>query len=263
MPYLAKILIYPIKALDGVEVAEAELLSEGALKHDREFAIFDQQGRVVNGKRTAQVHRLRSTYDLTIRTVTLRVQDSDRTSATFHLDDDREALATWLSAYFGYTVTLQQNPHMGFPDDTDASGPTVVSVTTLETVAAWFPELAVEEIRRRFRTNLEIAEAPAFWEDLLLSDSEPVPFQIGTVKLLANNSCQRCVVPTRDQQTGQPYANFQKSFIAQRQDTLPDRIAASRFNHLYRLALNIKVPASEAGKVLHPGDFVSLSEAST
>lgn len=269
MPHLAKILIYPIKSLDSVEVTEAQLLTGGALKHDREFAIFDQQGRLVNGKRTTKIHALRSTYDLAARTITLQVQDniqnnaqdntqnSDRPAETFHLDDDRDALAIWFSDYFGFPVTLAQNLHMGFPDDTDASGPTVVSVATLETVATWFPELRAEEIRQRFRANLEIAEAPAFWEDQLFGDADqPVPFQIGAVALLGNNPCQRCVVPTRDQQTGKPYANFQKNFIAQRQATLPDWVDRSRFNHFYKLTLNTKVPVTEAGKVLQVGDVV-------
>lgn len=262
MPYLARILIYPIKSLDAVEVTEAQLLPGGALKHDREFALFDEQGRFVNGKHTAKVHNLRSTCNLAARTVTLQIQDSDRPAEIFHLDDDRTALATWFSNYFGYPVTLQQNLHMGFPDDTDASGPTVVSTATLESVASWFPDLEVEDIRQRFRTNLEIAEAPAFWEDLLFGEpDQPVPFQIGTVELLGNNPCQRCVVPTRNQLTGQSYANFQKSFTAQRQATLPDQAALSRFNHFYKLTLNTKVPASETGKTLRVGDAVSVLAA--
>jgi uncharacterized protein YcbX len=259
MPHLARILIYPIKSLDGVAITEATLLSGGALAHDREFALFDQQGRVVNGKRTAKIHSVRSTYDLSARTVDLRIQDSQQPEAPFHLDRDRAALATWFSNYLGYAVTLQQNLQMGFPDDADASGPTVVTVATLETVASWFPESQLEEIRCRFRTNLEIAEAPAFWEDHLFGASEQsVLFQIGAVQLLGNNPCQRCIVPTRNPLTGEQDANFQKTFVAQRQATLPDQVESSRFKHFYKLTLNTKVPASETGKVLRVGDPISL-----
>jgi len=260
MPTLSKILIYPIKSLDAIEVPETMLLPGGALVHDREFAIVDQQGRFVNGKHTAKIHALRSTYDLPTRTITLRIQDSDRPAETFHLDDDRHDLATWFSEYFGYTVTLQQNLHMGFPDDTDASGPTVVSVATLEQVASWFPDLGIEEIRNRFRTNLEVAEVPAFWEDQLFGeDSQQIPFQIGSVHFLGSNPCQRCIVPTRDHLTGDRYPDFQKKFIAKRQATLPAQVALDRFNHFYKLTLNTKVSASEAGKVLRVGDTISVS----
>lgn len=259
MPYLAKILIYPIKSLDGVEVAEAQLLPGGSLAHDREFALLDKKGQFVNGKRTAKIHAVRSTYDLSARTITVRIQDSDRPTESFHLDHDREALATWFSNYFGYPITLQQNLQMGFPDDTDASGPTVVSVATLETVASWFPELQMEDIRCRFRTNLEIAEVPAFWEDQLFGAlGEPVSFQIGDIELLSNNPCQRCIVPTRNHLTGEQYANFQKIFVAQRQATLPDRVHSARFNHFYKLTLNTKVPASELGKIVRVGDAIKL-----
>lgn len=257
MPYLAKILIYPVKSLDGVEVTEATVLPGGALRHDREFALFDQQGRVVNGKRTAKIHALRSTYDLVARTITLRIQESDRPAVTFHLDSDRSELEAWFSDFLGYAVTLQQNLQMGFPDDTEASGPTVVSVATLETIASWFPELSLEDVRRRFRTNLEIADTPPFWEDQLFGEAGvQIPFQIGTVNFLGNNPCQRCVVITRDPLTGEPYPNFQKQFVSQRQATLPAWTTPSRFNHFYRLTLNTIVPASEAGKCLHIGDVV-------
>jgi uncharacterized protein YcbX len=58
MPYLAGIFIYPIKSLDRIAVTQATILKSGALKHDREFALFDEQGRFVNGKRNAKVHLL-------------------------------------------------------------------------------------------------------------------------------------------------------------------------------------------------------------
>ena len=59
-PYLAKILLYPIKSLDGIEVEKAIILSSGALQYNREFAFVDAQNRFVNGKRYPQVHLLRS-----------------------------------------------------------------------------------------------------------------------------------------------------------------------------------------------------------
>lgn len=258
MPYLAKIIVYPIKSLDGVAVTNAKILDGGSLAHDREFAIVDDQGQFVNGKRTAQIHKLRSTFDLDARTVTMRVGGDDR-GETFHLDDERSTLGDWLSDYFGYRVKLEQNLHMGFPDDTDASGPTVVSTATLETVTSWFPDLNLDQIRWRFRTNLEIAEAPEFWEEQLVGEqNHPISFQIGMVNLLGRNPCQRCIVPTRDPQTGESYDGFQKTFTAQRKTTLPMWVRLSRFNHVYRLTLNTSISASEAGKYLHVGDRVTI-----
>lgn len=258
MPYLSRIFLFPIKSLDGVEVSSATLLPGGALRGDREFALVDDQGRFVNGKRTEQIHRIRSEFDLEARTVTLGVE-GEYQRLMFHLDAERADLEAWFSDYFGYPVFLQQNSEQGFPDDTDASGPTVISEETLAVVAAWFPPLTVADIRRRFRTNLELEDAPAFWEDQLFGAAGTVvPFQVGEATLLGNNPCQRCVVVTRDARTGDRWSHFQNRFVAQRSHTLPAWTPAARFNHYFRLAVNTQVAATEAGKRLRVGDRVSL-----
>ena len=48
---ISRILIYPIKSLDGVEVPEVATLASGALAGDRRLALVDANGRVMNGKR--------------------------------------------------------------------------------------------------------------------------------------------------------------------------------------------------------------------
>jgi uncharacterized protein len=256
MPHLSKILIYPIKSLDGVEVTEAKILPGGSLAHDREFALCDEAGKFVNAKRTEKIHSLRSRFDLAARTLTLRLEGQGQSHA-FHLDADRPALEAWFSQYFGYPVTLQQNLHMGFPDDTTASGATIVSVETFNTVASWFPGTTLEEIRHRFRANLELSDAPAFWEDRLMREpGQLLPFQIGEVSFLGSHCCSRCVVPTRNPWMGERDRDFQKAFTAKRQETLPEWAVGDRFDHFYRLTLNTQVAATEAGKTLRLGDTV-------
>ncbi|NJR66505.1 MAG: MOSC domain-containing protein [Leptolyngbyaceae cyanobacterium CRU_2_3] len=256
MPHLAKILVYPIKSLDGVEVPQTHLWTGGALAHDREFAMVDEAGKVVNAKRTSKIHQIRSAFDLDARMITLWIEGSNAMQS-FHLDGDRPALEDWLTDYFGYAIALQQNCHSGFPDDTDASGPTVISTATLETVAAWFGH-SLEEARRRFRANLEISHVPAFWEDQLFDAfGSGIPFKIGDLLLLSSHPCQRCVVPTRNPWTGDRSTDFQSKFSAHREATLPDGAPLSRFNHFYKLTLNTKVALTEAGKILRLGDRVS------
>jgi uncharacterized protein len=253
MPQLVRISIFPIKSLDGLTVSEAQILSSGALKGDREFAIIDSAGKFVNGKRNAKVHLLRSTLDLDARRVILWVQDQAN-QQTFDLDGDRHAMSDWLSNYFGQPVKLVQNLEMGFPDDTDSPGPTIISTATLTTVASWFPQLSYEQVQRRLRTNLEVDAALPFWEDRLFASAESsVIFRVGDVQIEGINPCQRCIVPTRNPETGEVDNRFQKIFIQKRQETLPDWVERSRFNHFYRLAINTRIPASEAGKVLAIG----------
>ncbi len=253
MPRLSRILLYPIKSLDGVAVPEATLLASGALQGDREWAIVDRQGQFVNGKRTPLVHGLRATFDLEAQRVTLAVQATGRTEQFDGLGD-LGALETWLSEYFGFSVQMVRNTEMGFPDDPQSPGPTVISTETLALVSQWFVGMDVAGARSRFRTNLEITDCPAFWEDHLFG-TPPVAFQIGGVEFLGINPCQRCIVPTRDAITGTPTPNFQKVFGAKRRETLPDGIDPAPFNHFYRLAVNTRA-VGQMGKVLRVGDEV-------
>lgn len=255
MAKLAHLLIYPIKSLDPVSVTQAKILSGGSLQHDREFCIVDRGGKLVNGKRTAKIHQIRSSFDLMARIVTLSVQH-DR-PVSFHLDHGRSGIEGWLSDFFRFPVFLKQDLQTGFPDDPDSPGPTVISTATLSAIAAWYPDISVEAVRLRLRTNLELSEVPAFWEDQLFSATTPVTFQLGDVEIQGINPCQRCVVVTRDAVSGEAYPQFQKIFAAQRKAELPDWVAANRFNHFYRVAVNTRIATTEAGKYLRVGDVLT------
>jgi uncharacterized protein len=256
VPKVAKILIYPIKSLDGVAVNQAKILHSGSLQYDRELAIVDEQGKIVNGKRTDKIHLVRSRFDLQNRTVSLQVLGTKK--QLFQLDEERKAIAAWFSDFFGFQVKLQENLIVGFPDDLKAAGPTVISSATLAEVASWFSGVSVDEIRRRFRANIEIDDTPPFWEDQLFAEKGDIlSFEVGKVQFEGIYPCQRCPVPTRDAFTGKADPDFEKIFVEKRQETLPKWAKLSQFNHFYRLSVNTKIPESEAGKILKIGDVVS------
>jgi uncharacterized protein len=258
MAYLSRIILYPIKALDGVSVDAVQIGPQGQLRGDREFAIFDPQDRFVNGKNNVKVHRLRSQFGPDLKTVILQAPDCPP-SSPFDLEGDRSRLVHWLREYFSQTVNVEQNSATGFPDDTQAVGPTVISTATLKEVATWFPGQTLEQMRRRFRANIEIEAVPSFWEDQLFGPShQSLSFQIGVVRLTGINPCQRCVVPSRDPETGESYPGFVQIFIHHRQATLPAWTAPQRFNHYYKLSVNTLIPASEVGKTLRIGDKVMI-----
>jgi uncharacterized protein len=260
VPHISKILIFPIKSLDGIEVDQIEVLASGSLLYDREFAIIDEQGRFVNGKRHAKIHLLRSQFDLSARTISLKLPDND-SFKIFHLDQEKKALAETLSNFFGFSVTIIQNTEMGFPDDTKSPGPTLVSEATLQEVASWYDDVSIEQMRYRIRANIEISGVPAFWEDKLFGESgKIVSFLMGDVSFLGINPCQRCIVPTRDSLTAKPYPNFQKIFTQKRKETLPNWAASSRFSHFYRLAVNTQLPNTEKGKTLCIGNPVEIRD---
>jgi uncharacterized protein YcbX len=263
LPYLHNIRIYPFKSLEPVSLDEARFLPSGALEGDRTFALFDAENKFVNGKRKPRIHHLRSDYDPVTGCLRLWRSDGDPKAAPpHHVDHDRPAIEAWLTEFFAEPVTLRRNTDVGFPDDLDCPGPTIISTATLAEVASWFPGLDVEQLRLRFRANLEIAGVPAFWEDHLYGvKGSLVPFRIGEVTLQGNNPCQRCAVPPRDPFTGQNIPEFAKVFAERRAATLPPWAEKSRFNHFYRLAINTIVRADEAGKPVRLGDTLELIPA--
>jgi hypothetical protein len=255
---LARITVYPIKSLDGVEMSEANVLPCGALADDRRFAIVDQNGRVINGKRTPDVHRIRTETDLDFMQVQLRTL-SEESSQKFSLTRDRQRLNDWFSEALGMACQVIENTVGGFPDDTEAPGPTVISTATLREVASWFPNLSLDEARRRFRANLEIDGVEPFWEDRLVgSAGTEVPFHIGRFGWLGVRPCQRCVVPARSSRRGQVTTWFQTTFVTSREHTLPSWAPADRFDHFYRLAVNTRLAPNQPSGRLFVGDPVRL-----
>ncbi|WP_132057934.1 MOSC domain-containing protein [Halorussus amylolyticus] len=272
-PTLERITVYPVKSLDPETRDSARLTERGALAGDREYAIVDApadephdratasvsgNGDYINGKRTAAVHRLRSSFDSEAGTLTLRVEGDDD-FRTFDLDD-RTELNDWLSDYFDRPVSVRREPAGGYPDDDSASGPTVISTGTLREVASWFPGIGVGEMRRRFRASLEIGGVPAFWEDRLFADAgEVVAFEIGDVRFAGVNPCARCVVPARDPDTGEETPAFRETFLEKRAETMPEWTDSDRFDHDYRLMVNTNVPESEWGAEISVGDEVRIA----
>ena len=252
---LGRILIFPVKSLDGLELSQARITPGGFLEHDRLYAIFDENGAVVNGKRTARIHQLRCAFDADFTEVRLWENGAP---AQFCLDD-LQGIDRWLGEFFGFPVHLKRDESGSFPDDRAAPGPTIVGTASLEAVAGWFPGLELEGVRRRFRTNMEIAGGESFCEDRLYgAPGELKLFRIGEVAFFGHYPCQRCVVPTREAGTGEPIPGFQKRFMEMRRTTLPAWANAKRFNHFYRFAVNTSVPPEEAGRIIRVGDRITI-----
>jgi uncharacterized protein YcbX len=260
-PRLANIRLHPIKALDPVSVNEARIGPNGGLELDRVWALYSADGRWVNGKRTAAMHLIRAEYAADVSSVILTVPGDRRKipPMSFAFPGDTEGASEWFSMYFEQAIQVRYTRE-GFPDDGLAPGPTIVSTASLEAVCNWFPGMALEEARRRFRTTLEIENAPVFWEDQLFGETETsiVRFKIGDVAFEGSNPCARCPVPSRDPQTGIANDGFQKRFTDLRRAQLPPWAPAERFDHFYRLATNTRVPSTECGKLLRLSDPLIL-----
>jgi len=248
---LSRILLYPIKGLDAVEVEEAQTTPKGSLLYDRFIALFDEEGKVVSCKREKRLHLIRASYDLNDMRVTLSYNGMRETLSL----DDEDSLSLWFSEVLGYKVSARKNEN-GFPDDRKAHGPTLVSVATLREVALWFG-LSEENIRRRFRSNLEIDGVPPFWEDSLVGEDSPVRFRIGGVIFEGEGISKRCPVPTRDPDTGEAIKDFVKTFTARRRENLPSWSPRGRFKDtFYRLCVNTSV--LKGGKIRYGDELIPL-----
>ncbi|MBI2417510.1 MAG: MOSC N-terminal beta barrel domain-containing protein [Ignavibacteriales bacterium] len=258
MPKVHEIYTYPIKSLEGMPVQSSQITPGGSLLYDREFAFFDGQQKFIKGKNTPELLKVRVSYEMRRYAATFRIEGGD-TEAAFNLLTDTENLQSYFGNYFKKAVHFSRNTHGGFPDDVAASGPTLVSLASLHTVAGWFPGLTVEEVIRRFRMNIIIDGAPAFWEDKLFGlPGEVQPFSIGDVQFHGTNPCARCPVPTRNSRTGEILTGFQKRFAEMRQATLPSWSEPSRFDHYYRFTLNTVMPPAQEGKTIYVGDEVII-----
>ena len=255
-PHLSRVSIYPVKSLDAVEMQEARLAGGAGIAHDREYRFVDAAGAVLNSKRLGErTIAIRSHYDPAFSELTLRLGEE---TLSARLPRETAAVEQAVSRWLGQPVRLERDELHGFPDDTDASGPTVVSRATLAEVGSWFG-FDEDEARRRFRANLEIDGVEPFWEDRLYgpADAPARRFRVGDAWLQATNPCKRCAVPSRDSRTGAiREAKFAKLFAERRKRSLPAWAERSRFDHFYRLAVNTRVPESENGKTIHVGDEV-------
>ena len=258
MARVERLTVYPVKALEGLECETTRVIDGGTLAHDREFALFDDEGDVLNGRRTARVHDVETTYDPETRQLSAAAPGHERATFELGTDSGRERASEWFSGVFDVDLTLARDTDLGYVDRREM-GPSVVSTATLETVASWFDELTVDSVRRRLRANVEIGGVPAFWEDRFVGDGAPA-FRAGDVRFEGETPCGRCIVPERDPDTGDSTPEFRERFVERRGATFPDFADRSAFDHFYTLMLIASVPAGDRGESVRVGDDVTVLE---
>jgi len=256
MSHIERLRVYPVKALEGTDVEEARIREGGTLAGDREYALFDGDREVINGKRTGRVNELTPEYDPSSGRLTVETPAGERRE--FDLDTERERAMAWFGEFFDEDVYIAHDTETGYVDR-QSMGPSVISTATLETVASWFDRMTVESARRRLRANIEVGGVPAFWEDRFVGADAPA-FVAGDVRIEGVTPCGRCIVPARNPETGDPLGEFRERFVEKREETFPEWADRDAFDHYYTLMLIARVPAADRGKSLRVGEEVEIAE---
>ncbi|MCB1304846.1 MAG: MOSC N-terminal beta barrel domain-containing protein [Leptospiraceae bacterium] len=296
---LSRIQIFPVKSLQGLSLAECQI-GHHSLLHDRRFAMFTANGQYMIGKRNGRVNQLEARFNLEKDLITLRPRedggieqgasgrriqtiesedarlqfsaglrdapadigpDPGRGEETFHFKDDRASLERYLSIFFGESITLREDTAGGQMDLPLMRSATLVSSASLESLAPDLGVTAPDDLRQRFRFNLEVEGWTAFAEESLIGQSRGTRIQVGDVEMVAVVPCKRCSVPSRDLETGRIDPNFVKSMVESRKLSLPPDSPIPEFGSLYYLTIGLFIPASETGKSIRCGDPIRAGES--
>ena len=257
-PTVSRITIYPVKSLDGVSLQKGLIVKGGCIEHDREYVIADQEGNFIIGKTNPLVHSLRSSVDFGNGIISFRHKENASWNH-FNLHNEKSAIDSYLSDFFKTPLTLQQNKEGRFLDIPDISGVTILSTESLKAVSTWFDNMDLEETRKRFRATIELEGTDAFWEDHLFSgEGTGIKFTLGEVTLFGMSPRARCIVPTRNPESGEAIHAFPKKFSKHRAATLPEWSRLKEFGHNYYLTVNCYIPATEVGKSIQIGDEATI-----
>ena len=254
--HIDRLTVYPVKGLDAHDVDRSRIRLGGTLAHDREFALLDADSEVCNGKQIAHVHEVDAAYDPEGPLLALTAPDRHSERFALMTERGRERAGEWFSDAFGMDVRLDRDSETGHVDRR-SMGPSVISTATLEAVASWFDDVTVESARRRLRANIEVGGVPAFWEDRFVGESAPA-FRAGDVRIEGVTSCGRCVVPSRDPETGEPTPEFRKQFIERRRESFPEWADRDAFDHFYTMMLIARIPEADRGETIAVGDDVEI-----
>jgi uncharacterized protein len=249
---VAWIAIAPVKSMALVFLDRAHLGLAG-IAGDRAFAVIDEAGHLVNGKRVGTLALIRPEYDADASRLTLRFPDGETISgevilgepfdATFfgHPRGVRPVGGHWgeaLTARAGRPVRLVA---LASPGDGADRGPTATLLSTAALASLARAGGSDEPLdRRRFRMTFGIDGVDAYAEDAWL-DRE---VRVGGAVVRPVGNVGRCAVTTQDPDTG--IASF---------DTL--RILQTTRGHLDTTE---PLPFGIWADVVEPGD-VSLGDA--
>jgi uncharacterized protein YcbX len=212
MPRVAWITIAPVKGL-AVAQREEVLLEPFGVRENRRFHLIGEDGRLLNGKQLGPLVRVTADWDEGTRTLGLRFPDGGTVSTTVELGEPvatsfygrdvagHVVLGPWaaaLSSFVGRDLRLVQAERFGAAVDRGRGAVTLLSTGSLEAMrAAAGTHRPVDP--RRFRMLFGVEGIDAHEEDTWLGRR----VRIGDAAVLVRGNVGRCIVTSRDPDTGE------------------------------------------------------------
>ncbi len=231
---VSELYIYPVKSLRGISLQQSLLSSEG-LQHDRRWMVVRENGRFVTQREWPALALIQTalredgvelsregfgSHKLLFNATAGANVSSKVWSDAVETTDEGDAASAWLSAATGCTYPLRlvrmaagfsrqhsDADRFGSENAThfaDASPYLLANQASLEALNIELQTRGHSPVpMNRFRPNIVVQGLPAFAErnvDLLAGKS---------FEFSLRDACERCVVPTIDQQTAIKHAKME------------------------------------------------------
>ncbi len=209
---VVRISVAPVKSLALVYPDEV-MLGPGGVAGDRRFWLCDEQGALYGGKRDGSLLQVRPEWDESTRRLALAFPDGERVEGVIELGAPVEAelyrqprpshrvIGPWeeaISRYVGRPLTLLWADD-GAVDRTPEGGTvSLVSRASLERLGEEVGALGDALDGRRFRMLFELDGVEAHEEDRWIGSA----VQIGEAEVVCNGDVGRCVVTSRNPDSG-------------------------------------------------------------
>jgi hypothetical protein len=209
---VAWIAFAPVKSLALVGLDRVTVGPNG-LPNDRAFAVLDEEGRLLNGKRAGRLALVRPALDPTAETLALRFPDGSEAAGPLVVGEAMEGSffkqptrvhlvdGPWseaLSSFLGRRVRLVKIDEPGTGPD---RGPSVSAFSMAALARLARDGGAAEPLDpRRFRMSFGIDGIDAYGEDRWVDRR----VRIGEAVVEVAGNVGRCAVTTHDPDTGEP-----------------------------------------------------------
>ena len=227
---VTQLLVYPFKSCKGVSVNQTGFDTEGML-NDRRLMAVDEDGTFVTGRRNPELLQLecnltadgwKLSHPEQATNCIIKNSDTSITGQiwrdTFDALDGGDEAADWMSSALGKTCRValwkpKARHSAKYSLDTsfaDAAPILIASEASMKQGCDW---AGIPYDIRRFRPNIVIDGVEAFeeekWQNLRIGNTE--------FKML--DACSRCILTTRDPDTGEPHPDKQPMKVLMQKHT--------------------------------------------